>query len=32
MLTIEQLYDLNHTLAADYMRQFSYPWEVLVGF
>ena len=31
MLTIEQLYDLNHTLAADYMRQFTYPWEALVG-
>ena len=31
MLTIEQLYDLNHTLAADYLRQFTYPWEVLAG-
>lgn len=31
MLTIEQLYDLNHTLAADYLRQFTYPWEALVG-
>lgn len=31
MLTIEQLYDLNHTLAADYLRQFTYPWEALAG-
>ena len=31
MLTIEQLYDLNHTLATDYLRQFTYPWEALAG-
>lgn len=23
------LYDLNHTLAADYLSQFTYPWEAL---
>ncbi len=31
MMTIEQLYDLEHTLAADYLRQFTYPWEALGG-
>lgn len=31
MMTIEQLYDLEHTLAADYLRQFTYPWEALAG-
>ena len=31
MCTIEQLYDLNHTLAADYLGGFTYPWEVLQG-
>jgi len=30
-LTISDLYDLNHTLAADYLRQFTYPWEALAG-
>ncbi len=25
------LYDLDHTLAADYLRQFTYPWEALSG-
>ena len=30
-LTIEDLYDLDHTLAADYLRQFTYPWEALAG-
>ena len=30
-LTISDLYDLDHTLAADYLRQFSYPWEALDG-
>ena len=30
-LTINDLYDLNHTLAADYLRQFTYPWEALAG-
>ena len=31
MLKTEQLYDLSHTMAADYLRQFSYPWEALAG-
>ena len=29
MCTILELYDLRHTLAADYLQQFSYPWEAL---
>ena len=28
---ILDLYDLDHTLAADYLRQFTYPWEALSG-
>ena len=31
MYTIQDLYDLDHTLAADYLRQFTYPWEALAG-
>lgn len=31
MLTIADLYDLEHTLAADYLRRFTYPWEALKG-
>ena len=31
MYTIADLYDLDHTLAADYLRQFTYPWEALKG-
>lgn len=31
MYTISDLYDLSHTLAADYLRQFVYPWEALKG-
>ena len=30
-LTINDLYDLSHTAAADYLRQFTYPWEALAG-
>ena len=30
-LTITTLYDLNHTLAAPYLEQFTYPWEALAG-
>ena len=26
-----ELYDLNHTMAAEYLRQFTYPWEALAG-
>jgi NDP-sugar pyrophosphorylase family protein len=31
MYTINDLYDLDHTLAADYLRGFTYPWEALKG-
>jgi len=26
---IAELYDLSHTIAADYLRKFEYPWEAL---
>lgn len=28
---ITELYDLTHTLAAEYLSQFAYPWEALAG-
>ena len=31
MTTITELYDLRHTLAADYLSGFTYPWEALKG-
>ena len=31
MIKIKDLYDLSHTLAADYLSQFVYPWEALSG-
>ena len=31
MITISNLYDLQHTLAADYLSGFRYPWEALKG-
>ena len=31
MTTIASLYDLTHTLAADYLRGFTQPWEALAG-
>ena len=31
MLTIQDLYDLDHTAAKDYLLQFTYPWEALDG-
>ncbi|MBQ2700065.1 MAG: UDP-N-acetylglucosamine pyrophosphorylase [Clostridia bacterium] len=31
MLRINELYDLDHTLAADYLKTFEYPWEALKG-
>ena len=31
MYTIKDMYDLDHTLAADYLSQFTYPWEALSG-
>ncbi len=31
MIQIQQLFDLSHTQAADYLSQFTYPWEALGG-
>ncbi len=31
MYTIHDLYSLEHTLAADYLRQYTYPWQALKG-
>ena len=31
MYHISDLYDLDHTLAKDYLQQFTYPWEALKG-
>lgn len=31
MYTINDLYDLNHTIAKDYLEKFTYPWEALKG-
>ena len=31
MYTIENLYDLSHTLAAEYLGGFTWPWEALKG-
>ena len=31
MCTIDNLYDLSHTLAANYLQGFTYPWEALKG-
>lgn len=31
MITIKELYDLRHTLAAEYLGGFTYPWEALQG-
>ncbi len=30
-ITISALFDLTHTKAADYLKQFTYPWEALAG-
>ncbi len=30
-ITIKELYDLSHTIAADYLQKFMYPWEALKG-
>ena len=30
-LTINDLFDLTHTLAGEYLRGFTYPWEALAG-
>ncbi len=29
--TINDLYDLSHSLAGDYLKGFTYPWEALEG-
>ena len=31
MIRISDLFDLNHTLAAEYLRSFEYPWQALRG-
>ena len=31
MLKTSELYDLNHTLAGDYLADFEYPWQALKG-
>lgn len=31
MYTIKDLYDLDHTLAKDYLAGFAYPWQALAG-
>ena len=31
MYRISEMYDLDHTLAKDYLSQFEYPWEALKG-
>ncbi len=30
-IKINDLYDLNETIAADYLKGFEYPWEALAG-
>jgi len=30
-LKVTQLLDLSHTMAAEYLAQFEYPWEALAG-
>ena len=31
MLTVNQLYDLTHSLAGEYLSGFEYPWQALGG-
>ncbi len=31
MMNITDLYDLNHTIAGEYLRNFDYPWQALDG-
>ncbi len=31
MFKIEEMYDLDHTAAKDYLKGFEYPWEALGG-
>lgn len=30
-IKITELFDLSHTIAADYLKSFTYPWEALKG-
>ena len=30
-VTINELYDLSHTVAGEYLSKFTYPWEALKG-
>ena len=31
MVTITELFELEHTIAGDYLSRFTYPWEALAG-
>lgn len=31
MVTVKELFDLDHTQAKEYLSQFEYPWEALKG-
>ena len=31
MYSISEMYDLSHSLAAEYLKRFTYPWEALKG-
>ena len=31
MYSISELYDLSHTMAAEYLQAYTYPWEALKG-
>ena len=31
MIRTKNLYDLGHTMAADYLAQYEYPWQALAG-
>lgn len=31
MITVQELYDLDHTLAKEYLNDITYPWEALKG-
>ena len=31
MITIKELYSLEHSLAGNYLSQFEYPWQALAG-
>ena len=31
MLKIDELFDLSHSLASDYLSSFDYPWQALTG-